>query len=193
MVTWSQRARRSTALWVIGLASMMACWMGRTGAEPLPDRVSGGIALRVTGAVQHPLALSLPDLRALPATEQHWERDGQAHHARGVDLMALVDRAGLKLDPAVKNQRLRFAVEATAADGYEAVFSLGELMPSLGGKSALIAYEQDGAPLPENEGPLKLLTPADKALSRWIRRLVAVRVIDLSSTRLPHAPTHLGP
>src|SRR5262249_7923898 len=75
-----------------------------------PDRVSGGIALKVSGAVQHPLSLTLPDLRAMPATEPRWERDGQSHTARGADLMALVERAGLKEDREVKNQSLRFAV-----------------------------------------------------------------------------------
>jgi Oxidoreductase molybdopterin binding domain len=164
-----------------------------TAAEPLPERASGGVALRVSGAVQHPLALALPDLRAMPAAEQSWQRDGQTHRARGVDLLALIDRAGLKLDPAVKNQRLRFAVVAQAADGYEAVFSLGELTPALGGKSALIADEQDGIPLPEGEGPLKLVVAGDKAPNRWVRGLTALRVVDLSSTRLPRAPSHLGP
>lgn len=162
-------------------------------AAPLPERVSGGPALRVTGAVQHPLTLALPDLRAMPAAEPSWQRDRQTHHARGVDLLALVDRAGLKLDPAVKNQRLRFAVVAEASDGYEAVFSLGELMPSLGGKSAVVAYEQDGVPIPEAEGPLKLVVTGDKAPNRWLRGLTGLRVVDLSSTQLPRAPSHLGP
>jgi DMSO/TMAO reductase YedYZ molybdopterin-dependent catalytic subunit len=151
------------------------------------------VALRVSGAVQHPLALALPELRAMPAAEQSWQRDGETHHARGVDLLTLVDRAELKLDPAVKNQRLRFAVVAEASDGYEAVFSLGELMPELGGKSALIAYEQDGAPLPEAEAPLMLIVTSDKAPNRWVRALTGIRVVDLSSTHLPHAPSHLGP
>lgn len=175
------------------LASPRAAVAAPATGEPSPDLVSGGVALRVSGAVQHPQALSLPDLRAMPESEQSWQRDGQTHRARGVDFLALVDRAGLKLDAAVKNQRLRFAVVAEAADGYEAVFSLGELTPELGGKSALIAYEQDGAPLPEADGPLKLVMTGDKAPNRWVRGLTALRIVDLSSTHLPHAPSHLGP
>jgi DMSO/TMAO reductase YedYZ molybdopterin-dependent catalytic subunit len=171
----------------------VALLIGRAAAEPLPDRVSGGVALRVSGAVQHPLTLTMPDLRALPAAEPSWERDGQSHRARGVDLLALVDRAGLKLDPAVKNHRLRFAVVATGGDGYQAVFSLGELMPSLGGKGAIAAYEQDGGPLAERSGPLELISAGDKAPNRWVRGLTELRVVDLNSTHEPKAPSHLGP
>jgi DMSO/TMAO reductase YedYZ molybdopterin-dependent catalytic subunit len=175
-----------TWLWV-------ALWIGGAAAEPLPDRVSGGVALRVSGAVQHPLRLTLPDLRAMPASEPSWELDGQSHRARGVDLLALLDRAGLKLNQTVKNHRLRFAVVATGGDGYQAVFSLGELMPSLGGKGAIAAYEQDGGPLAEREGPLELIAAGDKAPSRRIRGLAGLRVVDLDSTHAPKAPNHLGP
>jgi DMSO/TMAO reductase YedYZ molybdopterin-dependent catalytic subunit len=171
----------------------LALLIGRAAGEPLPDRVSGGVALRVSGAVQHPLTLTMPDLRAMPAAEPSWERDGQSHRARGVDLLALLDRAGLKLDPAVKNHRLRFAVVATAGDGYQAVFSLGELMPSLGGKGAIAAYEQDGAPLAERAGPLELISAGDKAPNRWVRGLTELRVVDLDSTHAPKSPSHLGP
>jgi len=80
----------------------VALLIGRAAAEPLPDRASGGVALRVSGAVQHPLTLTMPDLRALPAAEPSGERDGQSHRARGVDLLALVDRAGLKLNRATR-------------------------------------------------------------------------------------------
>ena len=161
-------------------------------AAAQPDRVSGGIVLRVSGAVRQPLALTLPDLRALPAVELSWERDGKSHHARGVDLLALIDRAGLREDQSVKNHRLRFAVVATGADGYEAVFSLGELMPSLGARGAVIAYEEDGVPLAERDAPLKLAAGGDKGPSRWVRGLTRLRVVDLNGTSRPKAPSHLG-
>jgi DMSO/TMAO reductase YedYZ molybdopterin-dependent catalytic subunit len=160
-------------------------------AAPAGD-TPGGPVFRVTGAVSHPLALTLPQLRALPAVEQTWTRDGQTHRARGVDLLALVDRAGLKEDPAVKNHRLRFAVVAKARDGYEAVFSLGELMSTLGGKTVLIAYEEDGQALPARDAPLKTIVAGDSRPGRWIRGLTELRVVDLISIRQPRAPSHLG-
>lgn len=173
------------------LCSLLAA--GAAAPEAPPDRVSGGIALRVSGAVQHPLALTLPDLRALPAVAPRWERDGQSHMARGADLMALVERAGRKEDPAVKNQSLRFAVVARGRDGYEAVFSMGELSSMLGGKGAVVAYERDGAPLPERDGSLELVAAGDQAPSRWVRDLVELSVVNLDTTHQPRAPKHLAP
>jgi len=181
--------RRCSVFWLLG--GLLAA---RAAAPAVPpDRVSGGIALKVSGAVQHPLSLTLPDLRAMPATEPRWERDGQSHTARGADLMALVERAGLKEDRAVKNQSLRFAVVARGRDGYQAVFSLGEISPMLGGKGAVVAYEQDGAPLPERDGALTLVAAGDQAPSRWVRDLVEVSVVNLDTTHLPRGPKHLAP
>jgi DMSO/TMAO reductase YedYZ molybdopterin-dependent catalytic subunit len=161
-------------------------------AEAPARDTPGGTVLRVTGAVNHPLAFTLPQLRELPSVEQMWTLDGQSHRARGVDLLALVDRAGLKEDPAVKNHRLRFAVVAKARDGYEAVFSLGELMPTLGGKVVLVAYEEDGQALPARDASLKTVVASDSRPSRSIRGLTELRVVDLISSRQPHAPSHLG-
>jgi DMSO/TMAO reductase YedYZ molybdopterin-dependent catalytic subunit len=182
--------RRCLALWLLGglLAARPAA------PEAPPDRVSGGIVLRVSGAVQHSLQLTLPDLRAMPAAEPRWERDGMAHTARGAELMALVERAGLKENAAVKNHSLRFAVVARGRDGYQAVFSLGELSPKVGGKGGVVvAYEQDGSPLPDRAGTLELVAAADQAPSRWVRDLTEISVVDLDTTHLPHGPKHLAP
>lgn len=181
-----------TLLQAAGAAAAMAA--PREKAVPVPAtaaRPAGAPQLRLVGAVQRPLTFSAAELRGMPATEQSWKRSGETHRVRGADLLALVDRAGLKEDPAVKNHRVRFAVVARGWDGYEAVLSLGELMPGIGGKTAVVACEQDGKPLAEREGPFKLIVGGDKAPTRSIWGLTELRVVDLSSTRLPNAPSHL--
>jgi DMSO/TMAO reductase YedYZ molybdopterin-dependent catalytic subunit len=178
---------------IISFAFLLLTFAFAATAEAPPDRVSGGIVLRVSGAVQHPLELTVPDLRAMPAAEPRWTRDSMTHTARGVDLMALVARAGLKENAAVKNHSLRFAVVARGRDGYQAVFSLGELSPKLGGKGAVVAYEEDGAPLPDRAGTIELMATADLAPSRWVRDLTEIAVVDLDTTHLPHGPKHLAP
>jgi len=179
--------RRSTLL-LFGAAICLARM-----ATAAPEAALSGPALRIVGVVQRELSFSLAELRAMPATEQRWEREAQPHRARGVDLMALIDRAGLKENPTVKNHRLRFAVVARGRDGYEVVFSLGELMPKLGGRSAVVAYEEDGRPLSERDAPLKLVVGGDQASSRWVRDLIQLRIVDLNSTGLPSGPNHLAP
>jgi hypothetical protein len=41
--------------------------------------------------------------------------------------------AGIITNPAIKNDILNYYVLATGSDGYEAIFSLGELDPMFGG------------------------------------------------------------
>jgi DMSO/TMAO reductase YedYZ molybdopterin-dependent catalytic subunit len=186
-------SRTRLAIWpAITLLFLCRAPLPSPAAEAPARDTPGGTLFRVTGAVIHPLALTLSQLRELPAVEQTWRRDGQSHRARGVDLLSLVDRAGLKEDPSVKNHRLQFAVVAKARDGYEAVFSLGELMPTLGGKGVLVVYEEDGQALPERDAPLKTIVPSDSRPSRSIRGLTELRVVDLVSSRRPRAPSHLG-
>lgn len=158
--------------------------------EPKP---AAAPALRISGAVQHAMDLSLTEVRALPVVAASWEWEEQKHSAKGADLFGLINRAGLKENPAVKNHFLRFAVVARGRDGYEAVFSVAELMPNLGGAKALVAYEQDGGALPERNSPLKLVAASDQGPSRWVRDLIELRVVDLNSTGLPNAPNHLAP
>ena len=192
MLTRTVLATRQ-AIWpAITLLFLCLAPLPSPAAEAPARDTPGGAVFRVTGTVTHPLTFTLAQLRELPAVEQTWSHDGQSHRARGVDLLALVDRAGLKEDPSVKNHRLRFAVVAKARDGYEAVFSLGELMPTLGGKGVLVAYEEDGQALPERDAPLKTIVAGDSRPSRSIRGLTELRVVDLISSRQPRAPSHLG-
>jgi len=62
-------------------------------------------------------------------------------------------------------------VIAEATDGYRVVFSLAELDPQFGNTAVLVANEIDGHPLPEHDGPLRLVVPGDKRQARWVRML----------------------
>jgi hypothetical protein len=56
-----------------------------------------------------------------------------------------------------------------------------------------VAYEQDGGPLPERDGALKLVAAGDQGPSRWVRDLVELSVVNLDTTHQPRAPKHLAP
>jgi hypothetical protein len=60
----------------------------------------------------------------------------------GVSIWTLLTDAGIVTDPAIKNDILNYYLLATGSDGYEAIFSLGELDPMFGGTGEpdLIAY-----------------------------------------------------
>ena len=48
----------------------------------------------------------------------------------------MLTAAGLITDPGVKNDILNYYVLATGSDGYEAIYSLGELDPMFGATGA---------------------------------------------------------
>ena len=80
----------------------------------------------------------------------------------GVSIWTLLTAAGIVTDPAIKNYILNFHLLATGSDGYEAIYSLGELDPMFGGTGAadLIAYLQDGAPIGA-DGFARAVVPGD--------------------------------
>jgi hypothetical protein len=67
-------------------------------------------------------------------------------------------------------------VVAEAKDDYRAAFALAELDESVGGKQAFVCDKQDGRPLADSDGPLRLVVPSDKRPARWVRMLTALDI-----------------
>jgi hypothetical protein len=111
---------------------------------------------------------------------------GQKHTANAIPLLAVLKAAGApvalkmdpKADPHVKNYNLRLAVVVQAGDGYTATFSLAELLPEIGKREAWLALDEDGKPLPERDGVVKLIVPTDQMPGRWVRDVTSIAVID---------------
>jgi hypothetical protein len=85
---------------------------------------------------------------------------------------------GPKMDPKTKNFPLRFAVVVHGRDGYLAVFSMGELLPDIGGREAWMAIDMDGKPLSDTEGPVRLLVPKDQMPARGVHELAEIDVVN---------------
>lgn len=60
-----------------------------------------------------------------------------------------------------------------------AVFSVGELLGTLGATNAVLIWEMDGKPLPAEFAPFRLVVSTDKAGSRSIYQLTKLHVQDL--------------
>jgi hypothetical protein len=70
-------------------------------------------------------------------------------------------------------------VVATAADGYQVVFSLGELDPAVANNASIVADTVDGKPLSDTQGPLRIVAPHDKRGVRGVRMLQRLDVVRL--------------
>jgi hypothetical protein len=98
----------------------------------------------------------------------------------GVSLWTLLSMAGLITDPTIKNDALRQYVVAVGSDGYEAVFSLGEIDPMFGNQPDLVAYADTGGQLGLGgpDGFARMVVPGDTAGGRYVSNLVALAVFD---------------
>jgi hypothetical protein len=110
------------------------------------------------------------DLASLSRLEVRATAHGTTSTFAGVVLADVLRLVGVPID-SVRGRRVADYVVVTAADGYRAVFSLGELAPDLTGRVVLLADQRDGKPLPEAEGPLRLVLPDERRPTRWVRQV----------------------
>jgi DMSO/TMAO reductase YedYZ molybdopterin-dependent catalytic subunit len=115
-----------------------------------------------------------------------WTDKQGKHTAIGVRLDTLLLERGFSegakgpaVNPKAKHPGLRAVVIASANDGFQAVFSVGELLATLGSTNAVLIWEMDGKPLSAEFAPFRLVVPTDKAGSRSIYQLTKVRVQEL--------------
>ncbi len=144
--------------------------------------------VRIEGDLVKAASLTVEELRALGPVTVDWADKSGAHRMTGVRLDVLLLKLGFSegptgpgAKPKQKHQGLRAIVIASAGDGFEAVFSVGELLETLGSTTALLAWEQDGKPLPAAHGPFRLVVPTDKKGSRSLYQLTSLRVADVKA------------
>jgi DMSO/TMAO reductase YedYZ molybdopterin-dependent catalytic subunit len=152
-----------------------------------PAAQTGPSTLLITGAVAQDLKLNLDDLKKLPrksvTTKGH---DDQMHQYDGVPIGALLTKAGVPQGSALRGKSMALAVVAEGSDGYRAVFSVAELDDDFAAETVLIVDSIDGQPLTGDEGPLRIVVPADKRQARSVRMLQSLTVVNLSGSPASH-------
>jgi hypothetical protein len=137
-------------------------------------------------AAEHPAALPIPDqtitvtaktLEGLPRVKaEAKEHENPAATYEGVTLGAILERAGVPRGEKLRGPGLRAIVIITATDGYQVVFTVAETDPAFNDRLIILADEKDGKPLPEKEGPFRIVAPGDKRPARWIRNVKTIAV-----------------
>jgi hypothetical protein len=92
----------------------------------------------------------------------------------GVPLIALLARLGVSQSP--HGKELGLYVVAEGADGYKAVYSIGEVTPDVHDATVIVADGVDGKPLGPT-GAFQLVASGEKRPARWVRNLAAIRVL----------------
>lgn len=155
-------------------ATLLAVW-------PVPAQTAHyAPRFRLNGEVMTPQTYSLPLLQSLPFTKLDvFFLTGSGPVGAiytGVLLWDLLTKAGVVTDPTVKNDILRKRVTVTGSDGYQVVFSVGELDPMFGGEQVIAAYAQNGQPITGTSGFAQVVVPGDKAGGRYVFSVVDIRV-----------------
>src|SRR3984885_3610575 len=86
--------------------------------------------IQVTGAVKQPLALSAGDLAKMPRATVRTTSSGMETVYEGVWLHDVLKAAGVPEGSELRGKALTTYVLVSAEDGYQVVFSLGELDPA---------------------------------------------------------------
>lgn len=128
--------------------------------------------LKVSGAVDRELSLSLAEVRALPAVRQEFSLDCPGFFVdhgtwTGVPLRELLERAGVR-------PQARRVLFTSLSLGYTSVLSLEDARKD----GVLVAYEFDGRSFPPLHGfPLRLAAKGHPG-SVWVKWLGEIQVLD---------------
>jgi len=143
-------------------------------STPAPQQIS------ITGDIASPLILKADDLASMPReTVTIPDQDGTKVAYEGVPLREILKRAGLPQGKELRGKALTTYVLSKAHDGYQVIFTLGELDTEFGNESIVVADKRDGKPLFGYQGPFRLVCPNDKAGARSVRMLETLEIVKL--------------
>lgn len=119
---------------------------------------------------QPPLSLGLPELKTRNAVTVRVQDDsGTSAQYTGISLTGLLASAGVEFGKSIRGERLTEYVVVSGGDGYRVPFSLAEIDSMFREKVILLCYAKDGSPLPDKEGPLRLVILEENRHARWVR------------------------
>jgi DMSO/TMAO reductase YedYZ molybdopterin-dependent catalytic subunit len=146
-------------------------------AQTAPDAAD---KLTVDGDVAAPLTLTVADLAKMPReTATLAEMDGSKTTYEGVPLTEILKKAGIAFGKEMHGKALAGYLLAEARDGYQVVFSMGELDPGVAGARVIAADRRDGKPLSAQQGPIRLVVTSDKRPARSVRMLERLHIVEL--------------
>jgi hypothetical protein len=102
---------------------------------------------QVTGAVKQELTLTASDPAKMPRASVRMTNKGMATVYESVWFHEVLKRAGLPQGSKLRGKALAGDVPAQAQDGYQVVFSLGEIDPAFIDNEILLADTANGKPL----------------------------------------------
>lgn len=114
---------------------------------------------------------------------------GDAIVFHGLPLLEVIEKAGIETRTMAASRKIAPAiVVATARDGYTVVFSVGELVMHRSDPRVFLVSETASGPLPENEGPVRLVVRGDRVRSAYALKSVELRYVSQNPGAEPAKP-----
>lgn len=152
---------------LLGVAIAMAQVAGQTAS--LSVHIGDKPAVTMTAA----------DFSTLPRHTVAANEHGKSVPYEGVLLHDVLERAGVVFQKGVMGKALSTYVLATASDGYQVVYTLADLDPTITDGDLLVADKSSGQALAEKQGPFRIVAPHDKKPARSLRMLERIDVVEL--------------
>ena len=166
-------------------------------SQPAPENMSPDVArkhflacpggpfmqFRLGGKVTNPATFNLNKLQGQPYHTTVWAfyRAGTGFETgewTGVLLYDLLTQAQIVLNPGVKNDLNRKIILVTGSDCYQQAFTMGELVPAVGGQhQVIVAFAKDGALLTDT-GFARIINSGDKSGARNVSNIIRIQVFD---------------
>jgi hypothetical protein len=163
----SPRIRRLAAI----LGCLVLCASALRAADPLLTITFAG-KTTVFGEAD----LAAAERQEVTAFDFHEKKN---HVYGGVPARDLLARAGVEFGEKLRGKGLRQVVIAHCRDHYDIVFALAEFDDAFNSRTILLVDRQDGQPLPEGQGPVRLVVPGDKRPARWARMVTSLEVVSV--------------
>lgn len=130
------------------------------------------------------VTFSADDFRALAhsevtATDPHLKLE---HRYSGVPVRDLLAKVDAPLGEKLRRPALQLAVIFHSRDGYSTLYALAEFDEAFSDRTILLVDSEDGKPLPENAGPLRVVAPGDKRAARWARMVTSMELVRLPAS-----------
>lgn len=134
-------------------------------------------SVNITNTDNKTTTFTLTDLQSFPQTTLNVAgEDGAPHNYTGVDLYALLSKAGVAFGKDARKQTLNSYMLIKAADSYSVIYALTEVDSFFSAKRILLAFTKDDKPLPVNFGPLQIIATSEKRHARLIRQVTDIEI-----------------
>jgi DMSO/TMAO reductase YedYZ molybdopterin-dependent catalytic subunit len=171
-------------------AVIAVLWVAAGHAAEKPNADSQFVTEKVTisGEVEHPLNLTVGDLKILPAQQlgamplvcQTGATMSTVESLKGVLLRDVLEKAAIAAKD--HNDVKKMVIIAVAKDGYKVVFSWSEIFNSAIGDGVVIFYEKNGQPLGDDEGRIALVSTKDIRTGprhvKWLSQIEVRKIVE---------------